>query len=553
MSLSRLWPYVRRHSKHLAISTAAILGASVAAIASPLLARAAVNAAIAGRVSELLLPATGIVALACVRGLLGFVGSVSARRLAELVALDLRVELYRKLQELSLSYIFREGAGRLVARVTSDVEEVKRLFAFGLAAFAGNTLLIILSLAAMLSISPPLTGIVLAVLAPLAPIVKRLAGRIRRGFRRARRIYANMSSTLREIVVGMASLRGVSAEEYAEARFRRDNDEYARTMIEVERLRALALPTLSAVTLGSLLAVYWAGGLAVASGQLTVGDVVAFAMYATMLSWPVSSLGLLVTFIETARAAASRVFEVLDAKPAVSEKPGAIPLRVQRGEVRFENVWFSYDGKRWVLKGLNLTVKPGELVAITGPPGSGKTTLAFLAIRLFDPQRGRVLIDGVDVRDVTLDSLRRQVAVVHQDVYLFPDTIRNNIAYAKPGASDEEVVRAAKLARIHDFIVSLPRGYDTPVGERGVTLSGGQRQRIALARALLADPKIIFLDDTTSEVDAETERAIMDALTKHFRGRTVIVVTQRPSVMALADRVVVVRDGRVVKEVARRR
>ena len=324
-------------------------------------------------------------------------------------------------------------------------------------------------------------------------------------------------------------------------------------MIEVERLRALALPTLSAVTLGSLLAVYWAGGLAIASGQLTVGDVVAFAMYATMLSWPVSSLGLLVTFIETARAAASRVFEVLDAKPAVSEKPGAIPLRVQRGEVRFENVWFSYDGKRWVLKGLNLTVKPGELVAITGPPGSGKTTLAFLAIRLFDPQRGRVLIDGVDVRDVTLDTLRRQVAVVHQDVYLFPDTIRNNIAYAKPGASDEEVVRAAKLARIHDFIASLPRGYDTPVGERGVTLSGGQRQRIALARALLADPKIIFLDDTTSEVDAETERAIMDALTKHFRGRTVIVVTQRPSVMALADRVVVVRDGRVVKEVARRR
>ncbi|RLE89205.1 MAG: ABC transporter ATP-binding protein, partial [Thermoprotei archaeon] len=253
--------------------------------------------------------------------------------------------------------------------------------------------------------------------------------------------------------------------------------------------------------------------------------------------------------MERARVAASRVFEVLDAKSDVEEHPNAVPLVVKEGRVKFDDVWFSYDGKTWVLQGLSLEIAPGEIVAITGSPGSGKSTLAMLLIRLADPKKGRILIDGQDIRYVTLESLRRQVTVVHQDVYLFPDTIRNNIAYARPDASTNEVIWAAKLAHIHNFIVSLPKGYNTEIGERGVTLSGGQRQRLALARALLADPKIVVLDDTTSEVDAETERAIYEALTKHLKGKTLIVITQRPSTMAIADRVIVLENGKVKKEI----
>jgi ATP-binding cassette subfamily B protein len=201
-----------------------------------------------------------------------------------------------------------------------------------------------------------------------------------------------------------------------------------------------------------------------------------------------------------------------------------------------------------VLKGVSFKVKPGEVVAIVGPAGSGKSTLVQLIPRFYDPQRGQILIDGVDIRKVKLDSLRRQVGIVHQDIYIFPDTIRNNIAYGKPDATQEEVERAAKLAMLHDFIASLPQGYDTAVGERGVTLSGGQRQRLAIARTLLIDPKIVILDDSMSNVDAETERAIYEAITTHFKGKTLIIITQRPSTMRLADRIIVIEDGRVVEE-----
>jgi len=271
-------------------------------------------------------------------------------------------------------------------------------------------------------------------------------------------------------------------------------------------------------------------------------------MYTSMISWPITQLGFVIVSMERARVALSRVNEVLSMKPDVEEAEDAAELVVSSGRVEFRDVWFSYDGSGYVLKGLSFEVKPGEIVAITGPPGCGKSTLASLLIRLADPQRGSILVDGQDIRKVKLESLRRNITLVHQDVYLFPDTIRNNIAFAKPDATDEEVVQAAKLAHIHDFIASLPQGYDTLVGERGVTLSGGQRQRVALARALLANPRIIILDDTTSEVDAETEKAIYEALTKNLKGKTMIVITQRPSTMALADRVLVMDEGRIVAE-----
>ncbi|MEM3166683.1 MAG: ATP-binding cassette domain-containing protein, partial [Candidatus Methanomethylicia archaeon] len=226
----------------------------------------------------------------------------------------------------------------------------------------------------------------------------------------------------------------------------------------------------------------------------------------------------------------------------------AIPIEVKRGEVELRDVWFSYDGKNWILKGISFKVNPGEVVAIVGPAGSGKSTLVHLIPRLYDAQKGSILIDGIDVKNIKLDSLRRNIGIVHQDIYIFPETIRNNIAYGKPEASMEEIENVAKIAMLHEFISSLPQGYNTIVGERGINLSGGQRQRLAIARTLLIDPKIIILDDSMSNVDAETEKAIYDAVTKHFKGKTVIMITQRPSTMRLADRIIVIDDGRVVEE-----
>ncbi|RLE75439.1 MAG: ABC transporter ATP-binding protein [Thermoprotei archaeon] len=548
MSLTRLWPYALRYKKYLILAAFASLASSAAAMVTPLLAREAVNAVVEADIESLPWIVAGIIALACFQGLLTFIGRINARRLAEMVTLDLRVDLYRKLQDLSLTYLYREGAGKLVARVTGDVEQVKRLFMFGLSAFLSSVLLLVLALSAMISISLILSVVSLAVLVPSAPLVKLFAKKIRAHFEKAREEYAKMTSVLQEALVGMIALRAVGAEKSVKNSFAIRNKLYSYNMISVGKFRAMVWPTLTGLTYGALLIAYWIGGLGIIEETLTVGDLVAFAMYVSMVSWPISSLGLFTVVVEMARVAASRVFEVIDVKTEVEEAPDAVPLRIERGEVRFENVWFSYSGENWILKGLNLTVKPGEFIAITGSPGSGKSTLALLALRFFDPQQGRVVIDGMDIRKVTLESLRRQVAVVHQDVYLFPDTIKNNIAYAKPGASEEEVIEAAKLARIHDFIKSLPRGYDTLVGERGVTLSGGQRQRVALARTLLSNPKIVLLDDTTSEIDAETERAIYEALTNFLRGKTLIVITQRPSTMALADRVVVVKEGRIVRE-----
>ena len=549
MALKRLLAYTLRYKRNLVLASIFSMISAVAGVFAPLVAKQAVDLVVSFRFEEVVLYAGLFVFLSVIRGVSSFIQSVESRKLAEYISFDLRVELYRKLQDLSLIYLYRKGVGKLVARATGDIERIKGFFGFTLSGFMGGLVLVIFSVGSMLSIDPLLAVVSLSVLAPLPFLIKRFAGKVRFYFRNAREEYAKMATVLRETLVSMVPIRAVGAVEYMAGKFAGFNSEYADSMISIGRIRALAWPTFGFFTNLAVLLVFWYGGLKVIGEELSIGDVVAFTMYVSMISWPITSIGILTVIAERARVAASRVFEVLDEKEDVEEDPNASPLKVERGEVIFDDVWFSYNEEKWVLKGLNLRIKPGEFIAITGAPGSGKSTLAMLLIRLADPQKGRILIDGQDIRKVTVESLRRQVTLVHQDIYLFPDTIRNNIAYAKPDASMEEIVKVAKLAGIHDFIAELPKGYDTLIGERGITVSGGQRQRLALARALLIDPKIVVLDDTTSEIDAETERAIYDALTKHLRGKTLIVITQRPATMALADRVVVLEDGKVVKEI----
>jgi len=546
----RLWDllaYLPRHKRDAALATVAALLAALAGVYAPLVARRAVDLAISMRWESLPPLLAAFIALTAAQGLFAYIQGVSARRLSEGVAFDLRVELYRKLHDLSLSFIHRQGAGGLVARVTGDVEQVKGFFEV-LTMFLGGSVLVVFSIAAMLAIDVQLALLTLAVLLVLPLLPRKLSPRIRRLFDVSREQYARMSTILQETMVSIIPIRAVNAARYMLDRFSQHNKAFNEALVKAGWYRALLWPTLNLLNNAALVVILLLGGWKIAAGSLTVGDLTAFTMYTGMISWPITQLGFVIVNMERARVAISRVHEVLSAKPDVEEAPDAAELRVTQGRVEFRDVWFSYDGQNYVLRGVSFEVKPGEVVAITGPPGCGKSTLAGLLIRLADPQRGAILIDGQDIRRVKLESLRRNVTIVHQDIYLFPDTIRNNIAFARPDATDEEVVEAAKLAHIHDFIASLPQGYSTLVGERGVTLSGGQRQRVALARALLARPKVIVLDDTTSEVDAETERAIYDALTRNLKGHTIIVITQRPSTMALADRVLVMDSGRIVAE-----
>jgi len=291
----------------------------------------------------------------------------------------------------------------------------------------------------------------------------------------------------------------------------------------------------------------WYGGHLVARDELGIGQLTAFLIYLVLLQMPVRTLGFVITIFARAQSAGERIFEIIDAESAVKEKPNAIELGDVRGEVRFEHVSFGYDTVSAVLNDVSFTAQPGEVIALLGPSGSGKSTIVNLMPRFYDVTSGRITIDGIDIRDVTLASLRRAIGIVQQDVFLFMDTIRENIRYGRLDATDEEVEAAAKVARIHDFIMSLPDGYDTWVGERGVTLSGGQKQRISIARTLLLNPRILIFDDSTSSVDMETEYLIQQALAELMRGRTTFVIAQRLRTVRRADQILVLRHGRIVE------
>jgi len=544
----RLLAYVARHWRLAALTTASSLAATLATLVIPLYTRSAVNILVAGRLDQLLPYALMVVVFTVLQGVLGFATNFTSQYLAQRIIYDLRNDVYRHLQELSLGFYKRMDTGQLVARATSDIEVSSRFLRFAFSGFSGAVLTLIIALYMMFSISPILTMYALAPLPLIFLLVRRYAKHARAIFDRARAVYGEMTSHVTEVVSGLRVVRALNAFTFLWRRFIALNDEYLGLSLKAAKLRASTWPLVGFLSMLSTLIVLWAGGSMVVQGAMSIGDLVAMVLYVGMMTWPFIALGFFAVMYARSMAALSRVFELLDTEPEVKEAEDAVPLEVKRGEVELRDVWFSYDGKKWILKGVSFKVRPGEVVAIVGPAGSGKSTLVQLIPRFYDPQRGAVLIDGVDVKKVKLESLRRQVGIVHQDIYVFPDTIKNNIAYGKPNASMDEIVRAAKLAKLHDFIKSLPKGYDTPVGERGITLSGGQRQRLAIARTLLIDPKIIILDDSTSNVDAETERAIYEALTKHFRGKTIIVITQRPSTMKLADRIIVLDGGRVVEE-----
>ncbi|HEY3240658.1 MAG TPA: ABC transporter ATP-binding protein, partial [Acidimicrobiia bacterium] len=544
--LRRLRPLLRRHRRNLVLSFLGSLVGMGATVLTPLVLRALVDAVAGGRPASAL--ALGfLLALGLVRFGAAVARRLFAGRVSYDVEYDLRNALYEHLQRLDFAAHDRLETGQAVSRAGSDVRMIQMLLAF-LPLMVGNLVMLGLSLVVMTALSPVLTLVALVVLPVLAAASARMRDRVFPATWDAQQKAAEVAGVVEEAVTGVRVVKAFAAEDRELARL----EEAARALF-ASRMRNVAIqarlvPLIQTLPSLGLAALLFFGGNLVLDGRISLGTFLAFNSYLLQLAAPARMLTMVLAAGQMARAGAVRILELLDSAPEVTERPDALPVGEVTGDVAFTDVRFSYSSSQPLFDGFSLRIHPGERVALVGPSGSGKSTVALLLPRFYDVDGGAVSLDGVNVADLRLDELRRSIGVVFEDAFLFSASIRDNIAYGRPDATDEQVRAAAAAAEADEFIEVLPLGYDTVVGERGLTLSGGQRQRITLARALLTDPKILVLDDATSAVDPTVEAGIHATLRRLMAGRTTIIVAHRPSTVALADRVVVVEGGRVVAD-----
>ena len=478
---------------------------------------------------------------------LSFVGRYVQSYVSQRAIADIRRSIVQSLQMKSFSFYDQTQTGQLVARLTGDVEAISRLYFFFLTAFVRPVATALFSLYFLSGVDIRLTGLT-AISIPLVLGVNYLYRiKVQPQWQRVRETWGRLNQFLQEFLVGIKVVRVFDREDYELNRFAKANHEYYDSNVTVTRTQASYYP-LSSLSLGLVTSlIFWYGGGEAIRGYLTVGSLLVFSRYLSMFLQPFQMIGFFISSYARSMAGATRVFSIVDTQPQIQDRPGTVQLDHVRGDIEFQHIYFAYDGVRNVLEDVDISVKAGETVAILGPTGSGKTTLIYLIARFYDPTSGKITLDGRDIREIKLESLRKNVGIVLQDVFLFSSTIRDNIAFGKPGATMEEITQAAKAAQAHEFIMALPKGYETVIGERGVTLSGGQRQRIAIARTLLVDPKVLIFDDSTSFVDAETEASIQKALDKLLENRTTFIITHRLSPIRRADRIVVLNRGRVAE------
>jgi ATP-binding cassette subfamily B protein len=532
----------------IVFGVSAAIGWTVAKITIPLLALKAVEEGIDPYNGPVLLRwSLAILAVTLVVGLFTFCRRYSAFAISLRAEAELRRRLFDHLQRLHFGYHDRAEIGELMARVSTDAKQVQMLLVF--IPVAGANVVMVVGVAVVLFVlNVKLAIAALAALPLLALAATRFSRKLGPVAMGLQERLGDVSHVVEESVSGVRILKGFGAEDVQRDRLETAAGNVYERAMSLARLRAAFNPLLEVLPMVGLVAVLYVGGREVINGNLTVAALIAFNFYILQLVFPLRMTSFMVAQIARASASAARVHEILATEPEIVERPGARALPDGAGEVRFEGVTFAYRPGVTVLHDLDLVVRPGESVALVGPTGAGKSTVARLVPRFYDVDSGRVLIDGVDVRDLRLSDLRDAVSMVFEDTFLFTDSVRTNIAFADEDASAEAIEMAARLAGGHEFVADLPDGYDTVLGEHGFSLSGGQRQRVAIARAILADPRVLILDDATSSVDPTKEHEIRGALAEVMRGRTTIIIAHRVATIALADRVILVDAGRVVVE-----
>ncbi|HEX9118581.1 MAG TPA: ABC transporter ATP-binding protein [Anaerolineae bacterium] len=488
-----------------------------------------------------------IAVFAAARALFSFSQTFNSERLSQSVAFDLRNELYAKIQRLSFSYHDQNQTGQLMIRATDDVEKLRLFIGQGLLMALQSLLMLVGALLVLVFTNLSLTLVILPIL-PVAMIVFMIFGRLTQPlFMKVQIRLSRLNTILQENLAGIKVVKAFVREPEQEARFGVAADDLMNQQISVTRTFAFLFPIIFLIMNLGQAAVLYFGGRQIIAATLSLGAWQKFSLYLVYVFFPLGQLGMIINQMSQASASATRIFEILDAESDVKDLPNAFALPDVEGEVEFDHVTFQYfGGGDPVLRDVSFTVEPGQTVALLGATGSGKTSIINLIPRFYDPTAGRVIIDGHDIREVKLESLRSKIGIVLQDTTLFTGTIRDNIAFGRPDAAMDDVVAAARAAAAHDFIMSFPQGYDTPVGERGTTLSGGQKQRVAIARALLMNPHILILDDSTSSVDAVTEYQIQQALTGLMKGRTSFVIAQRISTVRQADQILVLDRGQIL-------
>ncbi|CAN5770964.1 ABC transporter transmembrane domain-containing protein [soil metagenome] len=468
--------------------------------------------------------------------------------LEQSVTRDLRNTVYAHMLELDLRFYSRTRAGQIINRLTSDTDLLRTLLTKNIATFFTSSLQVLVAVAVLIAISWRLALIALVVMPLTFGIWRRLLAPLRRGDRRVLEQGGEVTSHLQETVSGVRQVKAAAAEHFEAGRFRDLTQQYFKHVVRTERVRALASPLSETMgALGTVLLLWYGGRMVIVEQVLTPGAFILFLGLSLKLYTPAKWLSRFPTIIQPGLSAAERIFEFLDTPVEMADGPGLRQFTGFSDALRLENVGFGYTHGEAVLSDINLEVRPGAVVALVGPSGGGKSTLVDLIARFYDPDHGRITVDGIDMREISPRSLRQNLGIVTQETVLFHDTVRSNIAYALPGTSDDAIERAARAANAHDFIMQMPEGYDTRLGERGTRLSGGQRQRIAIARAILRDPPILIFDEATSALDSESERLVQDAIERLLEGRTVFVIAHRLSTILHADQILVMDHGRIAQ------
>jgi ATP-binding cassette subfamily B protein len=550
----RLLSFAGPYWRTIALAGLCVAGATGFVFLMPLMIGWAIDTGLAIKDGEptgdkrtLVLLGLAIVGSAAGRGFFAYGQTYFAEWVSQRVAYDIRNSIYNHLQRLSFAYHDQAQTGQIMSRATQDVEGVRMFISMGVLRLLYIVALLAVTTVWMLLISWQLALATWVFIPLVAGRSIQVTMSLRPLWLRIQDLQGRLGTVLQESLSGQRVVKAFAREQLESVKFAKEAKELFEAGYATNRIQANNTPMLNGIWTLAMVVVAWLGAREIEAGALAPGELATFIFIQTLLQLPVRSLGWIVMLFARAQSSGERIYDILDAESAVQEKPDAIELRGVRGHIRFEAVSFSYDALSPVLRGIDIDARPGEVVALLGPTGSGKTTVVNLLPRFYDVTGGRITIDGTDIRDVTLASLRKNIGVVQQDVFLFSATIRENIAYGAVEASQEEIEGVARAARIHDFIVGLPEGYDTWVGERGVTLSGGQRQRVAIARTLLLDPRILIFDDSTSSVDTETEYLIQQALAELMQGRTTFVIAQRLRTVKAADQILVLQGGRIVQ------